>query len=105
MDTDTTPPLWLLLAVAAANVAALADLPYGYYQLLRIVVCGAAVWAAVACHARSWTVPMAVFGLVAILYNPLFKIHLEREVHSVVNVIVALLFAAVAFAWRRRSVQ
>ena len=48
---------------------------------------------------------MAVFGLVAVLYNPLFKIHLEREVHAVVNVIVAVLFAAIALRFRRIDVN
>ena len=104
MASDSnSPPLWLLLTVAVANVVALADLPYGYYQLLRIAVCGVALWVAVASHMRSWTITMAIFSLVAVLYNPLFKIHLEREVHSIVNIFVALLFSAVAIRLMRAN--
>ena len=46
---------------------------------------------------------MAIFSLVAVLYNPLFKIHLEREVHSIVNIFVAFLFSAVAIRLMRAN--
>lgn len=94
-----------MIVVSAANLVALADLPYGYYQLLRIVVTGVAIWVALACHARSWNISTAVFGLVAILYNPLFKIHLERDVHEPVNIVVALLFAVTTFVFWKHDAQ
>jgi hypothetical protein len=88
---ESGPPKWLSLAVAAACVIALADLPYGYYQLLRIVVTGFAIWVAFYSYGKARPAWAVVFGLIAILYNPLFKISMSRDVHAVENVITALL--------------
>jgi hypothetical protein len=72
------------------SLIALANLPYGYYQLLRIVVSGSAMWIAYSFHRHSSIIGAFVFGAIAIIFNPIAKIHMEREVHSVVNVLTAL---------------
>ncbi len=53
---------------------ALADLPYGYYQLLRLVTLACAVWIIVAAwHSdRQWLA--VVFGLIALIFNPVIKL-------------------------------
>ena len=94
-----------MIVVSAANIIALADLPYGYYQLLRIIVTGTAIWVAITCHAGRLWMLTPVFGLVAILYNPLLKIHLERDIHAIVNIAVALIFAVAAFWLKKRDDQ
>jgi hypothetical protein len=71
-------PVWL--APAAMLLIALAPLPYGYFMLLRLVVCGAAIWLAYTLLAgRKWTGPRWVFVAIALLYNPVFRVHFERE--------------------------
>lgn len=63
------------------------DNPYGYYILLRLVCC--AVFAYLAFQAfeiekKEW---VWILGTMAGIYNPIFRIHLTREIWSVVNVI------------------
>jgi hypothetical protein len=74
---------------------ALAPWPYGYYQLLRFVVCGIAGY--VAFMVYSWQKVWAVwlFGFIAVLFNPLIPIHLSREIWQPIDVICALLFVVV----------
>ena len=61
--------------------------PYGYYILLRIVCC--AVFAYLAFHAASQNLQGGawVLGVTAVIYNPIFRIHLTREIWSVVNIV------------------
>ncbi len=79
---------------------ALLPLPYGYYQLLRLVVCGSSAWIAWARYREQRWGWFAVFAVVALAYNPLFRVHLAREIWSVANLVTIGIFAA---DWLRHS--
>ncbi len=98
---DKRPLLIPSLIAAAMLLGALADLPYGYYQLLRFVVCGVSVY--VAYMAYKWQKIWAtwLFGFIALLFNPLIPIHLSREIWQPIDLICALLFVAVAFILKK----
>lgn len=87
-----------LLIPAGMLLLALMPLPYGYYLLLRLVVCIAA--GMVAFFAFS-SVPrihwrIVTFGMIALLFNPFVRIHLTRELWAPIDVIVAILFLIIA---------
>lgn len=68
--------------------------PYGYYMLLRIVICGLAAYftfQAVEIKKIGWA---WLLGITAILYNPLITVHLTREVWSFVNLVTIGIFIA-----------
>ncbi|MFC1636084.1 DUF6804 family protein [Planctomycetota bacterium] len=99
--TETTlerrPHLLPCIIAAVMLLVALGDWPYAYYQLLRFVVCGASVY--VVFVASTWTKlwAMGMFGIVAVLFNPLIPIHLSQEIRQMTDFICALLFAGAAF--------
>jgi hypothetical protein len=95
------PHLIPSLIAAAMLLGALADWPYGYYQILRFVVCGIGVY--VAYTAYTWHKMWAVwlFGFVALLFNPLVPIHFSRELWQYVDIICAVMFAVIAFILRK----
>ena len=97
------PALWHAAVVAGANVIALAELPYGYYQLLRILVTAYAVWVAWQAAANDRKAIAYLFGAIAVLYNPILKIHMERDVHAIFNVITAALVLGEAWLARRKA--
>ena len=74
----------LLWALNPAN-------PYGYYIFLRIVVC--AVCAYLALHAAEIenTPWVWVLGVTAVIYNPIVRIHLTREIWTVVNIATCIM--------------
>lgn len=77
--------------------------PYGYYVLLRIVLCGVCTF--LAYHALkigndTWA---WILGVTAVLYNPIVRIHLTREIWSVVNIATVVLLAVTVGALRKRS--
>lgn len=80
----------LKIGLAILLLGCLADMPYGYYQLVRF--CGMAGFAYLAFEdweeKNSWAI---LFLLSAILINPIFKISLGRELWNVVDVIWAIL--------------
>jgi len=71
---------------------ALADWPYGYYILLRFVVCGSAAFVAYLGYLSKKQWIIWTFGIVAFLFNPIIKIHLDRELWAFIDVIVAVVF-------------
>ena len=75
---------------------ALAPFPYGYYQLLRFVVFGAALYVAFAAFNLQKIWAVWVFGFIAILFNPLIQVHLPREILQPIDVICAILFVIIA---------
>ncbi|MCP6718811.1 MAG: hypothetical protein KJI71_01085 [Patescibacteria group bacterium] len=71
--------------------------PYGYYVLLRWVVAGAAVfiwWVASELERKNWS--WLMIGI-AILFNPLIPIYLDKGVWVVIDFIVAILFLIAIF--------
>ena len=90
----------MTLAFIIARIAAimlflaLGKFPYGYYTLLRFVVCGTTAYGAYCASteqkkpAWAWT-----FGIIAVLFNPFIPIHLSRDTWAVIDIAVALLLA------------
>lgn len=69
----------LLLALNPQN-------PYGYYILLRWVCCACFAYLAIRAHAFEKTGWVWTLGITAVVYNPVIRIHLTREIWSFVNV-------------------
>ena len=94
------PAVWLV--PAALLLVALLPLPYGFYVLLRLVVCGAAALLTYdecrLCGGVSgWAMLLAG---VALLFNPLIPVHLTREIWAPIDIGAALLMV---IHWRRRA--
>lgn len=98
---EKQPHLIPCIVAALMLLGALAPWPYGYYQLIRFVVCGLSMY--VAFMAYNWQKLWAtwLFGLIAVLFNPLIPIHLSRELWQPIDLVCAFLFAAVAFILKK----
>jgi hypothetical protein len=80
----------LAFFAAAACVLALFDWPYGYYQLLRFGVCAVAIYGAVLAHqagVQGWTWAL---GALAVVFNPLLPVYLDRSVWAVIDIAAAV---------------
>ncbi len=68
----------------------LADMPYGYYQFVRFAaMVGFGILAYQSSESEKKTF-VIVYGALALLFQPFFKIALGRELWNVVDVIVAV---------------
>ena len=93
----------LFIVPAAMLLIAIAPLPYGYYQLLKLVIFLAGGWIGFQFWTRGRTMQAVPFILMALLFNPIFPVHLSRGMWMVLNVGGAILFAVGMWAWFRHS--
>ena len=89
-------PIFFIPAIMSG--IAVLDMPYGYYTLLRIVVCGSGAFGAFLIYAsyqwRWFLIPVAaVPAIIALLYNPLIPVHLTRDIWFPINLLCVLLFS------------
>lgn len=75
-----------------------APLPYGYYMLLRLVACGVFAFAAFIAFNRKHKVLPWVYGFMALVFNPIIKIHFPKEMWAVVDIASGILLFATAKA-------
>jgi low affinity Fe/Cu permease len=77
----------------AALGVALLDMPYGYYMLVRLLICGVCAYLASRDADSGRTGWVWVLGGCAVVYNPIFKFPLSREIWTIVNVATIALLA------------
>ena len=61
--------------------------PYGYYSVMRWIVCSSFIYLAVRSHKQHLQTWVWVWGVAAGIYNPIFPVHATREFWSLVNVV------------------
>lgn len=99
---SSRPHLIPALAASALLLVALGQHPYGYYTFLRWAVTVAALVVAwVAWDSAQWAA--WVFVGIAILFNPIAPIYLDRETWRPIDVACAVILVA-SVALKRRPV-
>jgi hypothetical protein len=78
------------IALAILLLLCLLDMPYGFYQLVRFAsLIGFGILAYSASEKESKT-EMIIYGGLALLFQPFFKMALGREIWNIVDVIVGI---------------
>lgn len=89
-------PRLVIYATAAMLLLGAAPMPYGYYTLLRLVGCIVFAVAAFAALARRYATLPWVYGLMALVFNPVFKLHFPKELWALIDVAAAVLLFVTA---------
>ena len=89
-------PRLVIYATAAMLLLGAAPMPYGYYTLLRLVGCIVFAVATFAALARRYATLPWVYGLMALVFNPVFKLHFPKELWALIDVAAAVLLFATA---------
>jgi outer membrane protein assembly factor BamE (lipoprotein component of BamABCDE complex) len=95
---------WLVAAGLLVS-AAVQGHPYSFYTLLRWICCPIFAHSAFAAHERNRMLWIWVFGVLALLYNPLFRVHLDRSTWTGVNwfTVGVIAIAAAVFLKDKKS--
>lgn len=98
---------FVISGIAACGLLLLGtqNLPYGYYQFLRIAVTITAVVYAVGLHRRKFRVLPVIFAGVAILFNPFWPVGFARELWALIDLITAFFWGSVAFRVAKLPVE
>jgi len=78
--------------------------PYGYYVLLRVVLCAVCAFLAFRALEIGGDAWVWILGVTAVIYNPIVRIHLTREIWSLLNIATIVLLAVTCWALRNRNV-
>lgn len=90
-----------ILTVIASGflfVALFDGLPYGYFTFLRFVVCAVGVYLAYKIYEDNReSLSVWIFAGIAVLFNPIFIIHLERNTWTIIDLIIGIYFVLSLF--------
>ncbi|CAI9678700.1 DUF6804 family protein [Elizabethkingia anophelis] len=78
------------IGLAVLMFGCLLDMPYGYYQLVRFIALISFAVLAYQASQQSRQTEMFIYGALALLFQPFFKIALGRELWNIVDVIVGI---------------
>ena len=97
--------IWIFLVPIVLLLIGLADLPTGYYTLVRIAVC---FMSALSCY---WSyksddkvgIATVLFGVLTLLFNPIIPVYLhDKEVWTIIDITAAILLGIRYFTLRDR---
>lgn len=96
-------PTWVLIGAAIFAFVAIADLPYGYYRLLRWIICAVTIAASIDLHRASRTGWVWALGALAVIFNPFFPIYFERGMWRFFDAAAGCLLLGVVFLTRKQK--
>ncbi|HNC65245.1 MAG TPA: hypothetical protein PK075_11395 [Chitinophagales bacterium] len=78
------------IVLAVLFFLCLADMPYGFYQFVRFVALIGFAILAYQANQQGKQTEMIIYGALALLFQPFFKIALGRELWNIVDVVVGI---------------
>lgn len=91
------------IVLAVLFFLCLLDMPYGFYQLVRFIALIGFGILAYKANEDSKNTKMIMYGSLALLFQPFFKIALGREIWNMIDVIVGIGLIVSLFINRTRS--
>ena len=88
MTTPTENMIKIILAVLF--FLCLADMPYGFFQLVRFAALVGFAFLAYSANEKKQGTEVIVYVALALLFQPLFKIALGRTIWNILDVLVGL---------------
>jgi len=90
----------LLLFCAILLFIAIADLPSGYYTLLRIAVTFGAICLIITEFEKGISFWLILYAIISIVFNPIIPIYLyDKESWLVIDLIVGLFFLVKSYRY------
>lgn len=75
--------------------------PYGFYTLLRWIICAVSIYVAYGFYESKLTGWVFVFSAIAILFNPLFPVYLDKSSWVGIDFISSTLFFISAYSIKK----
>lgn len=100
MTNNKKKNIALVVAAAVLFLALFDGWQYGFFTMLRFVVFATTAyvaWMAYEGQKEKW---VWVFGFVAVLFNPFFPVHLDRDTWVVIDFVVGVFLLATTFFFK-----
>ncbi len=90
MESHGGKNIALIIGAIFLFVAFIDGLPYEFFILLRFIICAVSLFLLSVAANFERPIFIYLFGFIAILFNPLIPVHLERELWLLIDFIVAI---------------
>jgi hypothetical protein len=90
MKTEESLAIIIKIALSVLFLICLLDMPFGYFQLVRFLALAGFALLASNANQRGDQTGTIVYIILAVLFQPIFKIPLGREIWNIVDVMVAV---------------
>ncbi|MEI6624065.1 MAG: DUF6804 family protein [Actinomycetes bacterium] len=97
-EAEVTGYHWARLLTISMLLATLTEWPYGYYTILRVLVSAVSAYGVVQAAERQVGAWAWVLGTLAVVFNPIIPVHLDRGTWIVVDLIAAAILVCSLFA-------
>lgn len=91
------------LTLASLLFLCLANMPYGYFQLVRFAGLIGFAFLAYQAKQKNEETEMIIYGVLALLFQPFFKISLGRELWNIVDVLIGVGLIISVFASKKKD--
>ncbi len=91
----------IIISVVMLLLAIPSIWPYGYYTLLRLVVCGVSIYVVFQAKKSKQDGWVWGMGFIALLFNPLIPIHLSKGLWAIIDLGVAAVFAVLLSKFKK----
>ncbi|MFA6135751.1 MAG: DUF6804 family protein [Candidatus Paceibacterota bacterium] len=94
---------WFKIVAILFLLGAFWDWSYGYYQILRWVVCIVGIYSAYLAnknHGNTW---IWIFGSIAVLFNPIIPFYLLKETWQILDIMATIIFFISLFYEHQRK--
>jgi len=88
---------WFIFVAALFLIGALGGWPYSYFQLMRWIVCGVGAYSAYTSYESGRTGWAWVFGIIAVLFNPIAPFYMQRDTWEMLDLAAAVPFLIFPF--------
>ena len=97
---------WFKLLAILFLLGALGDWPYGYYQLLRWLILGIGGYSAYLAYNSERKVWVGIFGVIALLFNPIIPFYLSKDTWQFIDIVVAIIFfVSLFYNYERKNIR
>jgi len=78
------------LVLSVLLLVCVLDMPYGYYQLIRFIALLGFAFLSYQSNKSNRQIEMFIYIALALLFQPIFKISLGRQLWNIVDVVVGI---------------
>jgi len=97
---------WFKILAILFLLGALGDWPYGYYQLLRWLILGIGGYSAYLAYNSERKVWVGIFGVIALLFNPIIPFYLSKDTWQFIDIVVAIIFfVSLFYNYERKNIR
>ena len=92
------------LIIAILLLLCLVDMPYSFYQIVRFAATAAFAYLSYDYFKSKQDVKGVIFALLAILFQPFFKVALGRTLWNIIDIVVAIgLFYLIVTSFKKNK--